>query len=298
MAKDAGYAKSLISQLDIISTDATLLIKTMSLNLQNKNNINRPLSEIAVSYIINLDKSKERYNYIQKNVIPLGLKVERISAVAGDTLSEAELNTKADLKTFEQLLGHLPNLGTIGCSLSHIKTWKTFLASNFEYAIIFEDDVSFDYTKLLSTIEELIPNNSLWDIVSFDLLHHGTPLTIKKLSNNQRLVFYLTEVTKSGTYIINRKAAAKLLEKALPIKMPIDYYLTSAWEFGLKFSGIEPRLVNQTFGNSDILCTKQLKNKNKTLSFKIRRNAYKLRSYTIRFLYNFKIYICTKIRNK
>ena len=155
----------------------------------------------------------------------------------------------------------------------------------------FEDDVSFDHTKLLSTIEQLIQNHKLWDIVSFNLEHRGTPLSIKNLSNNQRLVVYLTEVTFSGAYLINREAAAKLLKNALPIKMPIDYYFTRTWKLNLRFTGIEPRLVHQTFGTSDIYYTKKPINNNKNIFPKMNRAIYKLQSYTMRFLYNLKIYI-------
>lgn len=254
------------------------------------------LSEIVGSYIINLDSSTNRYNHIIKNVNPLGLKIERISAINGDSLSETELATKTDLKSYEQLLGHLPNLGTIGCSLSHIKVWQTFLASNFAYAMIFEDDVSFDHTKLLTTIEQLLQNDKLWDIATFNVLHNGTPLTVKKLLNNQRLVIYLTEITTSGAYIIDRKAAAKLLEKALPIKMPIDHYFTKSWKFNLKLVGIEPRIAYQTFGTSDIGHTKKLTSnkKTKTVGFIIKYTVPKFCSYIYRFLYNLNLYIIIK----
>jgi hypothetical protein len=52
--------------------------------------------------------------------------------------------------------------------------------------------------------------------------------------------------------MINRQAAHKLLKKFYPIKMPLDHYFTSAWEFGLKFAGVEPRMVFQKFGDSQI----------------------------------------------
>lgn len=283
-------------QLDIISIDATLLDANMSLKPENKA-FNPQLSEIIGSYIINLESSKERYSYIQKSVNSLELKVERIPAVNGYALPTTEINKKTDLRSYEQLMGCLPNLGTIGCSLSHFKTWETFLNSSFEYALIFEDDVSFDPTKLLATIEQLIQHNKLWDIASFNLEHGGTPLTIKNLSNNQKLVVYLTEVTFSGAYIINRKSAAKLLEKSLPIKMPLDYYFTRTWKLNLKFTGIEPRLVHQTFGNSDIYYTERLIDHKKSIFFKTRRATLQIQSYVIRFLYNLKIYITLKSKD-
>ena len=78
-----------------------------------------------------------------------------------------------------------------------------FLESPFEYAVIFEDDVSFDPTKLRLVIEELIQNNKYWDITSFEISHRGAPLTIKSFPDNQKLVVYLTEISHTGAYILN-----------------------------------------------------------------------------------------------
>lgn len=247
------------------------------------------------AYVINLERSKERYDYVKNNIEALGVQVERISAIDGNALTDVEISEKADLKTYKQFLGHLPKLGTIGCSLSHIKAWQTFLDSNFEFAIIFEDDVSFEPTKLKSTITQLIEDKKLWDINNFETAHGGTPLSIKSFSDGQKLVVYLTEVSHAGAYMINREAAHKLLEKALPIKMPIDHYFTRVWEFDLKFTGIEnPRLVYQTFGSSEIAQTKKLTQEKLPISHEIKRGIYKFQSYVMRFLYNFKVYLREK----
>ncbi len=244
------------------------------------------------AYVINLERSKKRYEYVKNNIMALGISVERISAIDGNTFSQEQVNSTVDLQSYKQFLGHFPKLGTIGCSLSHIKSWQTFLDSNFEFAIIFEDDVSFDHEKLRIMIDELVENNKLWDINSFEISHNGTPLTIKSFSNNQKLVVYLTEVTHAGAYIINRKAAQRLLEKALPIRMPIDHYFTRAWEFDIKFTAIEnPRLVYQTFGISEIAKTPKLQEEKMPIFTIIKRGLYKSQSYVIRFLYNLKIYI-------
>jgi glycosyl transferase family 25 len=237
-------------------------------------------------YLINLNRSKERYNYIKGYLIDLELPFERIEALDGSSLSKEEIESKVDFKFFNPT----QKLGTVGCSLSHIKVWETFLRSNFKFALIFEDDVSFDPNKLKVVIKDLIKNSQLWDLVSFEIFHRGFPLTIKKLENGNNLVLYLTKVTHSGAYMINRKAAKNLLKKALPIKMPIDHYFTRSWELDIKFTGIEnPRLVNQTFGESDIEKTKQISKDNKNVFSLL--YLEKIQSELIRFFYNLKLYL-------
>lgn len=246
----------------------------------------------VISYVINLDRSPERLQYVLPSIVTLGYPLERISAVDGKKLSETEVNNSVNFAAYERYLNNYPRLGTIGCSLSHIHTWQQFLNSNFEYAVVFEDDVKFDPATLRPIIDLLIKNNKYWDISTFEVAHNGMPLTIKQLSDPYKLVVYLTEISHTGAYIINRNAAQKLLEKALPIKMPIDHYFTRTWEMGLKFTGVEPRLVHQQYGDSVI---NQTDVSGHATTYEVivsgfYKSIFKLQSYVIRFLYNLKLY--------
>jgi glycosyl transferase family 25 len=249
-------------------------------------------------YLINLDRSKKRLNYVQPKIEQLNLPWQRISAVDGVKLSQADLRRNIDIEAYHNFLGHSPRLGTIGCSLSHIKFWQTFLASDYEYALVFEDDVSFDPAQLRQAIDNLLANANLWDIASLEIRHHGLPVTIKKFNDDTRMVVYLTRVTDAGAYIVNRKAAENLLAKALPIKMPIDHYFTRTWELDLKFVGIEPRLVKQSYGDSEIEITKRNNNhhdfEQHSLLHKIHKVIYLVQTAIITFLYNLKIYLISK----
>jgi glycosyl transferase family 25 len=262
------------------------------------NNSYNKLNGIGI-YLINLDRSKKRLTYVQPKIEQLNLPWKRISAVDGVKLSQADLRRNVDLQTYNTLLGHNPRLGTIGCSLSHINFWQKFLASTYEFALVFEDDISFEPHKLDAAINHVIANPNLWDIASFEVSHHGLPLTIKNFADHTRMVVYLTEIAHTGAYIINRKAAEKLLQKALPIIMPIDHYFSRAWEFNLKFVGIEPRLVTQSYGDSEIEATKRNTSNKQETSLPLLKSAhkklYKLQSYIIRFLYNFRLYLLSTV---
>jgi glycosyl transferase family 25 len=244
------------------------------------------------AYIINLDRSRERYEYIKPNITKLDLDAVRISAVDGNLLSDAEIKANVDINSYKKYLGHLPKKGTIGCSLSHIKVWQTFLNSNLEYAVVFEDDISFNPTQLKAAITELPEHKNHWDIVAFEIYHGGTPLAIEELQDNKKLAVYLTEISHTGAYMLNRHAAAELLKKALPIKMPIDHFYTRSWEFDLTFTGIEnPRLVHQTLGDSDIARSKNLFHSDISFIDLAQKITYKAQSYIIRLLYNLQRYL-------
>jgi glycosyl transferase family 25 len=245
------------------------------------------------AYIINLDRSKERYESIKPYVAQLELPTERIEAVDGSKLSEEEIKEKVDLEACRVFLGHTPKRGTIGCSFSHIKVWQTFLKSNYKYALVFEDDVSFEPNKLKIVMEDLLKNNDLWDIVNFEIhCNRRMPVSVKTLVNNHKLCLYLSKSTHTGCYMINRKAAKHLLEKALPIKMPVDHYFTRSWELGVRYTGVEnPMLVHQTFGDSDIEQTKRLVGENISPLVALKSIMCATQTSIIRFVYNVKEYL-------
>jgi glycosyl transferase family 25 len=219
-----------------------------------------------------------------RSIGELGLPLERISAVDGSELSEAEVMNIVDVATYRSYFKMLPERGSIGCSLSHEKVWRRFLESDYEYAVIFEDDVQFDPLELKKAIEFALENNDLWDLLLLEVIHHGFPIEIAPMGKHRSLAAYLTDVRHSGCYLINRKAAAALLQKFYPIKMPLDHYFTAIWEFDLKLLGIEPRLVHQRFGGSQIKIGDSKKIKN--LSIKIDNATYIAKRSVVNFLYN------------
>jgi glycosyl transferase family 25 len=262
------------------------------------------------SYVINLDRAKERWNFIEPSVAALGFAMERISAVDGKTLSSKEIESVANVELYKFFFKMYPEEGTIGCALSHEKAWRAFLESDNEFAIIFEDDVQFDPKKLREVIDSVLKERDLWNIVNFETKHDGFPHRISnyfnepsakssnsrarrkfsqqfrsKIPNGESLVIYLTNVTHAGCYLIDRRAAHELSRKFYPIKMPIDHYFNAAWEFDLNFVGVEPRMVFQKFGDSYIKTSSA--KKIKILSVIVINAIYQVQRAILHFTYNF-----------
>ncbi|MDR3179591.1 MAG: glycosyltransferase family 25 protein [Holosporaceae bacterium] len=204
------------------------------------------------SYIINLERAPERLAHVLPQISSLNFPYEIIPAVDGQKISPEEIEKLACIDAYKYIFKMLPEPGTIGCALSHEKALKQFLLSNSEFAIIFEDDVTFDPRKLSVLAKSLVQKKHKWDIVSFEANHHGHPVSIAELPYDEKLVLYLTNVKHAGAYMINRKTAHKLLKNFFPIEMPFDHYFSRAWKHAIQFCGVEPRLVKQGFGNSQI----------------------------------------------
>ncbi|MDR2458749.1 MAG: glycosyltransferase family 25 protein [Holosporales bacterium] len=202
------------------------------------------------AYLINLDKSKDRLAEITPKLQTLCINYTRIPGVYGKDLSLEEKDRLVSRRRYLRFMHGRIGDGTVGCYLSHIKVWESFLESNCSYAVVFEDDADFVPGDLKRIVDALIKHKDRWDIVTFDYLHYGHPMKTLDLHEDSSLVRFRTRVGNTGCYLINRRAASRLLRKSLPIMMPIDHYFVRSWEFGLKFAGVSPKVVHQTQSTS------------------------------------------------
>src|SRR5690606_3854414 len=88
------------------------------------------------TYLINLDRATERLEMMENEFNRIQLPFIRISAVDAKNLDKESFQVK---NRYDRDL--LP--GEIGCFLSHVKTLKTFLDSDKDFAVIIEDDAKF-----------------------------------------------------------------------------------------------------------------------------------------------------------
>lgn len=225
-------------------------------------------------YVINLDRCPERYAYVMQSVSQLGLPTHRISAVDGNLLTQDDLGKKVDIEQLQFYEKRL-NVGVVGCSLSHIKTWQTFLESNYEFALIFEDDISFEPKRLRTAIDGILANIKFWDVCTFHMHRESNhkpsffdvrPNFNLKQIGDHILCIYAQKITGASCYILNRKAAMEYVKKAFPIVLPIDMYYSRSWEFDLNFVGVEPHIVYSSFGESCIDQTDNISNTKTTRS--------------------------------
>ena len=203
-------------------------------------------------YFINLDKSVDRLDNMQPQLEALGYPFERVPAVYGKDLSEEYRNGLTNPKKYRILMHNEIGVGTIGCYLSHVKTWNQFLQSRHSYALIFEDDVEFEPKKLKKLVDLLLASSADWDFVNIDVNRHGFSKPVKQLSRLFKLVKFRTRVANASCYLINRKSALEFVKRAFPISMPVDHYMMRPWEFGIRIRGVTPQLVHQSFGDSEI----------------------------------------------
>lgn len=57
--------------------------------------------------------------------------------------------------------------GEIGCYMSHIGVWRSFLDSQYEIALVLEDDVVF-HKDFLVALHEAVKSSTKWDMLKLN----------------------------------------------------------------------------------------------------------------------------------
>ena len=143
------------------------------------------------------------------------------------------------------------NVGFIGCALSHYNLWKALLASNDEYYVIFEDDVTL-VPKFKEKFESLKKNDAfkkcdylLLGYSMFSANREETKDVYVKESSVLEIMPLQSDLYVGGTfaYSINRNGAQILVDYIAKngIKHGIDYVVKIC--SGLKPMELRPQIV-------------------------------------------------------
>lgn len=180
-----------------------------------------------IRYVVNLDRSTDRWERASRIFKNLNIDIERISAVDGRKMSQLELQAlRPEFKDRHFWLKEMTP-GEIGCYLSHIKAWETFLKTNEKWALIMEDDMElYENAKDFILEDSWIPegvgliqmtarNPSGADICekdSIEIVGKQAKLWSGILWNSMGTV----------SYLINRETAQRCLEISKKIIGPVD----------------------------------------------------------------------------
>ena len=181
--------------------------------------------------VINCIKHKDRFYKFKKNAEKINLKFCRIDCVNGMNYSESNINNMFKKKLIKNT--DFINQIEVSINISHINCWLKLLNSSYDNVLVCEDDILFknDFKKKINLILNSLKDNNK----KFDLLYlwngnwFNTKSSLKKILkiNEDLIIKQETENFNAGAvcYIISRNMILNLLNKILPIKMPIDIFM-------------------------------------------------------------------------
>ena len=186
-------------------------------------------------FIVNLKKDTQKKEHMQRLCNKYKLKVEFVEAVYGKELLKEEVdkvyNRELSIKYFKRDLA----LPEIGCACSHINIYKSIVKDKIEYALILEDDISFN-TDLLKIEDQIKYFPKKWDIVllghhsaySRDIDTQGSIWNKKMLFDSYTLQYPVENGYGTYGYLVSLNGAKKLIQTLQTIIYPIDHYTGSS----------------------------------------------------------------------
>lgn len=175
----------------------------------------------APIFVVNLDRSSDRWKKISSQLDQLDLSYERISAVDGATLKDYQYGF--DVKKFSLIAQHTLVAGEAGCSYSHIAIWRRIIEDKLPYAIVLEDDSTIN-----SNFEAFVKDSAYrdFDYLKFDTDPENYPYAINPIDSTtvNGIERIECDPIPYGTvgYAISQKGASVFLSAATNMYYPVD----------------------------------------------------------------------------
>ncbi len=182
--------------------------------------------------VINLDKSKSRWESIVPLLNSFGINPERIPGVDGTNITEEEyeyitppLDDPSKIDFPRQLTKN-----EVGCFLAHKKCWQHLVDSQENWAMIMEDDILFsDRAKPYITNTDWIPPFcKIVQLSSFRKKTFHVASESLYLANGDQLVRPFKPYPYGcQAYLIRRDLAHEAIRASQKIILPVDDFLFS-----------------------------------------------------------------------
>ncbi len=178
-------------------------------------------------YVINLERSRDRWARLQANATALAIELRRIEAVEGIRLKPDELED-FDEAGFRRNHGKIAMPAEIGCYFSHIRALDVIAKATEPFAVLVEDDVVLP-PDFQSFVEKLTHFTG-WDAIK--LVNHRTPAfrSFQKIDDDIAIGRCMHgPLGSSAAYVVTRAGAARLLAAIRPMRVPYDVALERGW---------------------------------------------------------------------
>jgi glycosyl transferase, family 25 len=223
--------------------------------------------------VINLPHSAERRETFTQLARATSLHWDFFPACTGPT-PPLHYNDRAAVRRFGRALSN----GELGCYASHFKLWDWLAASDYEQAIIFEDDVIIDWPVIEQLALNRVADYGI-DLLRLYLTHpfQWKLARYRLLSPHSHLVRPRGMTFGTQGYLLTRDAARVLVSHYVIAAAPIDWVLGRYWEHGLCAFCINPFPVIARHIPSSIGDSRYAAPQDKTLYDRIVHLAWRVR---------------------
>ena len=238
-------------------------------------------------YIINLEKSKERRDFIynQFDNLPQKIGYQFFKAVYGKEEPNHPLFSKYNEKKRFARKGHYMSLSQLGCFASHYLLWQKCIELN--QGIIVLEDYAIIHSNFPDVLNFIESNEN-----TFEFFWLSPPAPARR--NQKGKVVYSSEKLQVARYkkgwgnatgyFINPNAARKLLDYCNEWILDVDM-MERYWQNKLDHLAIIPACVEPDFSKESNIPVDKQQGK-RSLKTKILREIYKTKDNVNKFIYD------------
>jgi GR25 family glycosyltransferase involved in LPS biosynthesis len=258
---------------------------------------NKKMSNTPEIYVINLDRSPQRWESIHANLNNLQLQHHRVSAVDANNISDKDIlscyNTRQNRGRYFAPL----KKSEIACFLSHRLCWQKMVDENVQVAVILEDDVVFDENpiRVLEFLKKKLALKNQPAMVKL-FSRRAVKGKMTRLTKQYHLIRPFQPPLGTQGQILNLHCARQLLQATAQFDMPIDVTLQRWWETQVKIEVLKPNLIREVsaqLGGSTVSGSASLMDQGKWVR-EIKRPLFRLRQLMQGVYKNIYGIICSK----
>ena len=239
-------------------------------------------------YIINLEKSIDRRDFISKqfNNLPRKIDYQFFKAVYGKEEPNHPLFLKYNEKKRFERKGHYMSLSQLGCFASHYLLWQKCIELN-QGIIVLEDDAII-HSNFLEALEFISSDKN-----HFEFLLLSPPAPAKR-NQKGKMIYSLDKIEitryKEGWgnatgYFITPKSAKKLLDYCEEWILDVDIMMDRYWENKVDYLALSPFCVEPDLSKESNIPVDKKQGK-RSLIVKIKRELYKVQDTIKKFKYD------------
>lgn len=174
------------------------------------------------TFLINLDRNKDRLDVADRQLADLGISYERFPAVSGRDLTAEERSRH--VARFHARMARLDKLtpGEVGCTLSHMFIFKKMIDESIPVALIFEDDLELSdkFPYALKKVESELEV----DAPQVYLFTGRQDENVRDIANPDFRIVAVASALRADAYVITLPAAKAIWAANYPVVTMNDWW--------------------------------------------------------------------------
>jgi glycosyl transferase family 25 len=207
-------------------------------------------TDLPPIWVVNLERSQDRRQFMQRQLETMGLDYRFIDAVDGKNLTEKDWQKYSKERALKEKRREL-SVGEIGCALTHVSMYHQMIDKDIAEVLILEDDV-FITEDLLYVLAQRRNFPQDWEVVNFANDSAKTIPLGEPIFAAYKICKFEGMANRTSTYLINLQGAKKLMAHLYPIRLPADDIIGRTKITGLNLYGITPQVVSLAKFKSEI----------------------------------------------